>query len=133
MTKDAGPTITVALDAGVSIRNRLPEGHRYRLTLDRALRFWLRDLSGRWDVSVHAVGRILVQVDVVAPGGSQWSIAVPVPEGPRAEDVADTIRAACIRLRWPEPALGEPECRPLRRAQEIGEHSACQPALPERA
>ena len=134
-------------EAALTLHNRLPVGHRYRLGLEGALRTALGDLSGPWDVSLHAVGRILIQVDVLAPGGSRWSLAVPVPEGPQAEDIAETVRVGCARLRRIEPALsgsegvggGTSSPNPpeghllLRRAPEIGELSVAQPASQERA
>ena len=136
-----------ASDAGLTLHNRLPVGHRYRLGLEGALRSALRDLPAAWDVSVYAVGRILIQVDVLAPGGSRWSLAVPVPEGPPAEDVAETVRVGCARLRRIEPAASgtevvgggtssanAPEGHPLLRgAPETGGLSVAQPALQERA
>jgi hypothetical protein len=106
MTQDAGNAATVGIDPEVTIHNRLAEGHRYRLTLDRALRSRLRELSGRWELSVHAVGRILIQIDVLAPGGSRWSLAVPVPEGPPAEDIVETVCAGCARLAGSEGVGG---------------------------
>jgi hypothetical protein len=136
-----------ASDAGLTLHNRLPVGHRYRLGLECALRVALGDLSGPWDVSVYAVGRILIQVDVLAPGGSRWSLAVPVPEGPSAEDVSETVRVGCARLRRIEHAPSGPEgvggetSSPnateghplLRGAPETGEFSLAQPASQERA
>jgi hypothetical protein len=106
MTQDAGNAATVGIDPEVTIHNRRAEGHRYRLTLDRALRSRLRELSGRWELSVHAVGRILIQIDVLAPGGSRWSLAVPVPEGPPAEDIVETVCAGCARLAGSEGVGG---------------------------
>jgi len=96
---------------------------------------------------VYAVGRILIQVDVLAPGGSRWSLAVPVPEGPPAEDVAETVRSGCARLVRIEPASSGPQgvgggtSSPnapeghslLRGAPGTGELSVAQPALQERA
>jgi len=136
-----------ASDAGLTLHNRLSMGHRYRLGLEGALRAALGDLSGPWEVSVYAVGRILIQVDVLAPGSSRWSLAVPVPEGPPAEDVAETVRVGCARLRPIEPALsgsegvgrGTSSPNPpeghllLCRAPEIGDPSVAQPASQERA
>lgn len=107
-SKDTPTAAPRALEPGVSVHDWLPVGHRHRLRLEKALRVSLRELSGRWDVSVHAVGRILLQVDVVAPDGSRWSLAVPVPQGPEAEDIAETVRAGCARLRRVKPALAEP-------------------------
>jgi len=136
-----------APDAALTLHNRLPVGHRYRLGLEGALRAALGDLSGTWDVSVYAVGRILIQVDVLAPGGSRWSLAVPIPEGPQAEDIAETVRVGCARLRRIEPALSgsegvgghtssptAPEGHPLlHRAPETGELSVAQTASQGRA
>lgn len=108
MTQDAGKAATVGLDPEVTIHNRLAEGHRYRLALDRALRPRLRELSGRWELSVHSVGRILIQIDVLAPGGWRWSLAVPVPEGPPAEKIVETVWAECARLAGSESVGGGP-------------------------
>jgi len=107
MTKNTGPAATAPVDREVTVHNRLSEGHRLRLPLEKALRLCLRELSGAWDVSVHEVGRILLQVDVVAPEGSRWSLAVPVPQGPQAEDIAEAVRAGCARLCRIKPALAE--------------------------
>jgi len=133
--------------AALTLQNRLPVGHRYRFRLEGALRAALADLSGPWDVSMYAVGRILIHIDVLAPGGSRWSLAVPVPEGPQAEDIAETVRVGCARLRPIEPALsasegvgrGTSSPNPpdghllLCRTPEIGDPSVAQSALQERA
>jgi hypothetical protein len=37
------------------------------------------------------------QIEVVAPDGASWSLAVPVNEGPQPQDLADTVRAAGVR------------------------------------
>jgi hypothetical protein len=105
-TRDAGKAATAGLDPEVTIHNRLAEGHRYRLALDRALRSRLRLLSGRWELSMYSVGRILIQIDVLAPGGARWSLAVPVPEGPPAEDIVETVWAECARLAGSEGVGG---------------------------
>jgi hypothetical protein len=118
-------------EAGLTLHNRLAVGHRYRLGLEGALRTALGDLSGPWDVSVYAVGRILIQVDVLAPGGSRWSLAVPVPEGPQAKDIAETVRVGCARLRRIEPVLSGSEG--VSSGRETGELPVAQPALQERA
>jgi len=147
LSNDARLSQRDAPDAGLTLHNRLPVGHRYRLGLEGALRTALGDLSGPWHVSVYAVGRILIHIDVLAPGGSRWSLAVPVPEGPQAEDIAETVRVGCARLRPIEPALsgseglGRGTLSPnppegqllLCRAPEIGDPSVAQPALQERA
>ena len=79
------------------LNDRLPERHPYRPHLAEALRTALGDLPGSWDVSIISLGRRLFTIEVVAPDASRWSAAVPVPEGPRAEDVAAMVRAACDR------------------------------------
>lgn len=94
-------------ESGLILHNRLPEGHPYRLHLEEALRTALTDLPGSWDVSIIPVGRRQFNIEVVAPDTSRWSAAVPVPEGPRAEDVADMVRAACAR-RCPAKPLSAP-------------------------
>ena len=83
--------------SGLIVHDGLPEGHPYRLHLEKALRAALGDLPGAWDVSLVPVGRRLFNLEVVAPDASRWSAAVPVPEGPRAEAVAEMVRAACGR------------------------------------
>lgn len=105
-TKDAGAHATRAPDPGVTVHDRLPLGHRYRRALEQALRASLRELSGRWDVSLRAVGRILVQVDVAAPDGSRWSLAVPAHQGPEADAIAETVRTGCVRLVRTESDAG---------------------------
>lgn len=92
MEKELTPT-----EPGLIVHDRLPEGHAYRPHLERALRSVLSDLPGSWDVSIIPVGRRFYNIEVVAPDGSRWSTAVPVPEGPRAEDIAERVRAACAR------------------------------------
>jgi hypothetical protein len=93
-------------EAGLILHNRLPEGHPYRLRLEEALRTALSDLPGSWDVSLIPIGRRQFHIEVVAPDASRWSAAVPVPEGPRAEDVADMVRAACARRCPVKPPSG---------------------------
>jgi hypothetical protein len=79
------------------VHDRLPEGHPYRPHLEEALRRALSDLPGSWDVSIIPIGRRFYNIEVVAPDGSRWSTAVPVAEGPCAEDLAERVRAACAR------------------------------------
>ena len=93
-------------ESGLILHNRLPEGHPYRPHLEEALRTALSDLPGSWDVSIIPVGRRLFNIEVVAPDASRWSAAAPVPEGPRAEDVADMVRAACARRFPVKPPSG---------------------------
>lgn len=94
-------------DGGITIHNRLHPGHRYRAAIDEVFRIALRGLPGPWDVSVYPVGRTWFRIDVVAPDGASWFISVPVHEGPRAEDLADTVRAACVRHCRLKPANGK--------------------------
>jgi hypothetical protein len=97
MSRDTHPPASPAAEGEVTIQNRLPPGHRYRATVDEAVRAALSDVPGPWEVSAHSVGRAWFRVAIVAPDGASWSLSVPVHEGPRAEDLAATIRAACIR------------------------------------
>ncbi len=103
-TEDPPAPAPPASDGGIAIHNRLPSGHRYQAAVDGVFRVALRGLSGPWDVSVHPVGRAWFRIDVVAPDGASWSMSVPVHEGPRAEDLADTVRAACVRYCRRKPA-----------------------------
>ncbi len=121
-------------DAARILHNRLPAGHRYRLGLEGALRAAIGGLSGPWEVSVYPVGRAWFYIDVVSPDASRWSVAIPVPEGPQAEEIAEIVRAGCARLVRIEPARADPEAGPLRgRARAAGELSISQPASLERA
>jgi len=102
-------------ESGLVLHNRLPERHAYRPHLEEALRTALGDLPGSWDVSIIPVGRWLFTIEVVAPDASRWSAAVPVPEGPRAEDVAAMVRAACDRrcpFKPPSAATPATDVRP---------------------
>src|SRR5207245_10873423 len=91
-----------------AFHHRLPHAHPARPHLEEALRTALSELPGSWDVSIIPVGRRLFNIEVVAPDASRWSAAVPVPEGPRAEDVADMVRAACARRCSVKPPTGPP-------------------------
>jgi hypothetical protein len=84
-------------ESGLIFDNRLPQGHALRPHLEDALRTALSDLPGSWKVSIIPFGRRVYNVEVVSPDGSRWSAAVPVPEGPPPQDVADMVRAACAR------------------------------------
>ncbi len=93
-------------DGGITIHNRLHPGHRYRAAMDEVFRVALRGLPGPWDVSVYPAGRAWFRIDVVAPDGASWSTSVPVQQGPRPEDLGDTVRAACVRHCRLRPANG---------------------------
>jgi hypothetical protein len=84
-------------DGGITVHNHLHPGHPYQAAIDELFRVALRGLPGPWEVSVCPVGRAWFRIDVVAPDGARWSLSVPVREGPRAEDLADTVRAAGVR------------------------------------
>jgi hypothetical protein len=86
-----------ACEGSVTVNNRLYPGHRYRSAMDQVFERCLKDLSGHWDLSVYAMGGTWFRIDVVAPDGVRWSLSVPVHEGPRTEDLAQMIKAACIR------------------------------------
>lgn len=96
-----------ASEGGITIHNRLHPGHRYQAGVEEVLRIALRDLPGPWDVSVYPVGRPWFRIDVVAPDGASWSAWVPVHEGPRVEELADTVRAACVRRGRLRPENGK--------------------------
>ena len=85
------------MDPGTTIHNRLQRGHRYQAVVEDVVRGALRDTAGPWDVSVSPLGRAWFCIDVVAPDGASWSVQVPVHGGPQPEDLAETIRAACLR------------------------------------
>jgi hypothetical protein len=103
-TRDTRATELPASDTGITVHNHLYPGHRYQAAMDEVFRVALRDLPGPWDVSVTATGRAWFRVEVIAPDGASWSMAVPVNEGPRNEDLAEAVRVACIRHSrrlWP--------------------------------
>jgi len=107
--KSEGPPAPAppASDGGITVHNCLHPGHRYQAAVDGVCRVALRGLSGPWDVSVYPVGRAWFRIDIVAPDGASWSLSVPVHEGPRAEDLADTVRAACVRYCCLRPKSGK--------------------------
>lgn len=106
-TEDPPAPARPASDGGITIHNRLPPGHRCQVAMDETFRVALRGLPGPWDVSVCPVGLAWFRIDVVAPDGASWSTWFPVHEGPRAEDLADTVRAACARHFRLEPTNGK--------------------------
>jgi hypothetical protein len=80
----------------VTVDDRLPERHRYSRTLAEAIRSTLGELPGSALVVLRPLGRILVQVDVVGPDRSRWSLALPVHEGPDVDAVARIVKARCV-------------------------------------
>jgi len=105
--KDTPAPVPSVSDGGITLHNRLYPGHRYQAAMEAVFRIALRGLPGPWDVSVYPVGRTWFRIDVVAPDGASWFISVPVHGGPRAEDLADTVRAACVRHCRLKPANGK--------------------------
>ena len=91
-------------EATIGIDNRLPAGHRWRAVVDGVFRAALQDLPGPWNVSVLPVDGLWFRINVVAPDGASWSVSAVVEDGPRIEDLADTIRAACVRHCRVRPA-----------------------------
>jgi hypothetical protein len=81
----------------VTIHNRLSAEHPWHGAADRVLRAALNGLPGSWEVSVLSIDRLWVRIDIVAPDGAMWSWSVSTHEGPRVEEMAETIRAACVR------------------------------------
>jgi len=102
-------------NGAITIHNRLSPGHRYHAAMDEVFRVALRGLPGPWDVSVYSVGRAWFRIAVVASDGASWSMSVPVHEGPLAVDLADTVRAACVRHCRLRPATAKR--RPVKPAE----------------
>ena len=94
-----GPSASAPTESGggITFHNRLHPGHPYQTKMDDVLRVALRDLPGPWDVSAQALDRAWFRIDIVAPDRESWSLSVPVHEGPRLEDLADRVRAFCVR------------------------------------
>jgi CheY-like chemotaxis protein len=92
------------LDA-IRIDNRLHAGHRYRTAVAESCRAALDGLPGPWEVTASPVGRAWFRIEVVARDGARWSMSVPVHHGPRTEELAEVVRAACLRHcgRQPDP------------------------------
>ena len=82
---------------GITIHNRLQPGDRCAAAMDEVFRIALRDLLGPWDVSVYSTGPAWFRIDLVAPDGASWSTSVPFHGGPRPEELAETVRTACLR------------------------------------
>ena len=107
LTGEAPPVPRPESAAAITIHNRLHAGHRYRTAVEESFRSALDGLPGPWEVTVSPVGRAWFRVDVVAGDGATWSMSVPVHEGPRPEDLADVVRAACLRHRRLDPDGGQ--------------------------
>lgn len=106
-TEDAAVLAPPRSDGGLTIHNRLHPGHRYQAAMDAVFPAALRGLPGPWDVSVYSIDRDWFRIDLVAPDGASWSLSVLVHDGPRAEDLADTVRAACVRHCRLKPTNGK--------------------------
>lgn len=90
----------------ITLHNLLHRGHRYQAAMDAVFQRALGGLPGTWDVSAYPFGRAWFRIDVVAPDGAKWSLSVPVHEGPGPDELADTIRAACLRHSRLKPKGG---------------------------
>ena len=88
----------------VTLANRLPPKYPQRLALETAIRNALRGLAGRWDVVVEVPAGLSLVIAVVAPDGSSWTMSCCNPEHRDPESIAETVRAACSRRRWLDPA-----------------------------
>jgi hypothetical protein len=88
----------------VILHNRLPPEHPRRLGLETAIRSALAGLPGRWDVVLEGQSRLSLVVAVVAPDGSAITVSCCNPEQRDPASIAETVRAACSRRRWLEPA-----------------------------
>jgi hypothetical protein len=77
LKNDARPSELHAPEAALTLHDRLPAGHRYRLCLEGAPRAALGDPSGPWHVSVYPVGRAWFSMDIVAADASRWCLAGP--------------------------------------------------------
>jgi hypothetical protein len=108
-TEDPAVPAPPQSDGGITLHNHLHPGHLYRAAMDEVFRIALRGLPGPWDVSVSPVGRTWFRIDVVAPDGASWAMSVPVHVGPRAEDLAETVRVACSRHSRLRPAAAKPK------------------------
>jgi hypothetical protein len=105
-----------ATEGGISIHNRLPPGHRCQATVAEAVRVALRGLPGPWDVSIEPIDRVWFRVAVVAPNGATWSASIRADEDWSPADLADTVRAACVRHRRLQAA--NPRRRAVRPARD---------------
>jgi hypothetical protein len=88
----------------VSVQNRLSPKHPQRLALETAVRGALAGLKGTWDVVLEVPEGLSLVIAVVAPDGSAWAMSYCSPVHGDPESIAQTVRAACDRRRWLEPA-----------------------------
>ncbi len=88
----------------VILHNRLPPKHPQRLELEAAIQGALASLTGSWDVVLEVPGGLSLVVAVVAPDGSAWTMSCCNPRHRDPASIAETVKAACSRRRWLEPA-----------------------------
>lgn len=88
----------------VALQNRLPPKHPQRLALETAIRSALAGLKGSWDVVLEAPEGLSLVIAVVGPEGSAWTMSCCNPAYRDPESIAETVRAACSRRRWLDPA-----------------------------
>jgi hypothetical protein len=88
----------------VTLQNRLPPKHPQRLALETAIRSALAGLNGSWDVVLEVPEGLSLVIAVVGPGGSAWTMSCCNPAYRDPESIAETVRAACSRRRWLDPA-----------------------------
>jgi hypothetical protein len=140
-TSPAGPTtsddIRKAVEAmkedeaeeasGLVVDNRLPAAHPQRKVIDTALRDALEGLPGRWDVSVDLSEGRTWTITVVAPDGSQWSMACASPAQEIVELIGERVRAAC------DPRVGGPKSGKTASGAKRKEGSAREAPLPRKS
>ena len=83
-------------DRVIAIHNHY-RGHRHKAAMAKMCRVALRGLSGPWDIWIMSAGRDWFRLEIVGPRGTSWSMAVPFNALPSSEDLAEALRAACIR------------------------------------
>ncbi len=88
----------------VILHNRLPPRHPQRLELENAIQSALAGLTGSWDVVLEVPGGPSLVVAVVTPDGSAWTMSCCNPRDRDPASIAETVKAACSRRRWLEPA-----------------------------
>jgi hypothetical protein len=88
----------------LTVQNRLSPKHPQRLALETAVRGVLTGLKGTWDVVLEVPEGLSLVITVVAPDGSAWAMRYCGPAQADPESIAETVRAACNRRRWLEPA-----------------------------
>jgi hypothetical protein len=88
----------------VTLQNRLPPKHPQRLALETAIRNALAGLTGKWDVVLEVPEGLWLVIAVVAPDGSSWTMSCCNPTYRDPESIAETVKGACSRRRWLDPA-----------------------------